>query len=319
MTDYVIRRLLLIIPTILITSGIIFGLLRILPADAAEFIARQEQSQPPTPEQIQDVRRQLGLDKPLPIQYVNFWRDVVTGSFGYSLFNKRSVMSQLGERLPTSLELIFMAIIISAVWGISVGIIAALKQDTWLDYIFRSFAIAGLSVPVFWSGILVIVLPSLWFHWTPLAKFYQFYEDPVANFKLMIFPAVILGINLGAPVMRMTRTMMLEVMRQDYVRTARAKGLAEKIVILRHSLQNALIPVITILGLQVILGIGGTLVLETVFSIPGMGRLLIVTSLSRRDYPMVQGITLFIAMGVVFVNLIIDLAYGVIDPRVRYR
>jgi len=309
----------LVIPTVLVTSGIIFGLMRIVPGDAAEIIARQEGEVNITKEVLDRVRAELGLDKPLPIQYAQFWRDVFNGSFGVSLFTKRTVMSQIGERLPTSIELIFIAILISAVWGISVGVIASLKQDTWIDYIFRSFAIGGLSVPIFWSGILIIVIPSILIGWTPLEKYYPLTENPLANLKLMIFPAVILGVNLGAPVMRMTRTMMLEVLRQDYVRTAKAKGLAERVVILRHSLRNALIPVITILGLQVILGIGGTLVLETVFNIPGMGRLLVVTSLSRRDYPMVQGITLFIAMGVVLVNLIIDLTYGMIDPRVRYK
>ncbi len=320
MTNYIIRRLLLMIPTLFITSGLIFGLMRIVPGDAAESMARQRaEGREVTEALVQEVRAELGLNKPIHVQYADFWKSIFDGSWGRSLFTKRTVWSELGERLPVSIQLMAMAIVISISWGVSVGILSALKQDTPVDYIFRSITIANLSIPSFWIAILIIVMPAVWFRWTPLTKFYSFFDNPLANLQLMIFPALILGSHQGAPLMRMTRTMMLEVLRQDYVRTARAKGLAERLVVMRHAIKNALIPVVTILGLQILTAIGGTIVLETVFGLPGMGRLLVVTSLSRRDYPMVQGITLFIALSIVFVNLVIDLSYGFLDPRVRYR
>ena len=320
MSEYILRRLLLVIPTVFISSGIIFGLMRIVPGDAAQSMARQRaEGREITEALIQEVRAELGLNKPIHIQYIEFWQSVFNGTWGRSLYTKRAVWSELAERLPVSLQLMFMAITFAITWGMGVGILSALKQDTPWDYLFRSMAIGALSVPSFWLATLIIVMPSVWFHWTPLSKFYPFFDDPIANLKLMIFPALILGANQGAPIMRMTRTMMLEVLRQDYVRTARAKGLAERMVIFRHSVRNALIPVVTILGLQILTGIGGALVLETVFGLPGMGRLLVITSLSRRDYPMVQGITLFTGLSIVFVNLLVDLSYGVLDPRVKYR
>ena len=320
MRDYAIRRLILIIPTMLLASTMIFGLMRYLPGDVAQIIIAQIKAGAEySEEELNELRGKLGLNKPIHIQYGEFIGGLFKGDLGTSLWTKQPVVNEMIHRFPVSVQLISMAVVMGWIMGVGVGVISALKQDTRLDYLGRSFAIAGLSVPSFWVGILIIVLPALWFRWTPLQQFVYLTEDPVRNLEIMILPALILAINLGAPVMRLSRTTLLEVLRQDYIRTAYAKGLVERVVIGRHAIRNALIPVVTVMSLQIISGLSGTVILESLFGIPGMGRLLVSEALAKRDYPMIQAINVLVAFIVVIVNLLVDLSYGFLDPRVRYR
>jgi len=320
MRRYIIRRLLLLIPTFWLASTFLFAFMRYLPGDAAIIMASSiSRTGETTPQIVQELREHLGLAKPIHEQYLEFYWNLARGDLGTSIWTRLPVIDEMRPRLPISLQLILMAVVIGWTWGIVVGIIAALKQDRPIDYIFRSVAIGGLSIPVFWTGILIIVIPAILWGVTPYRKFVPLFVDPIANLQLMIFPAVILGIHLGAPVMRLARTTMLEVFRQDYVRTAYAKGLAQKVVVLRHVLRNALIPVVTIMGLQVIGGISGSVILEALFGIPGMGKLLVQEALAKRDYPMIQGLNIMMIFMVVSINLIVDLSYGLIDPRIRYQ
>jgi len=306
----------LVIPTLWLASTIIFVFTRYLPGDAA-ILMLGGTNEPITPELIQQLRERLGLTRPIHVQYLEFYWKLLRGDMGTSIWTRLPVIEEILPRVPVSAQLIAMGVAIGWTWGVLVGIIAALKQDKPVDYIFRSIAIGGLSIPSFWMAILAIVIPAVLWSWTPARRFEYFAVNPSENLKLMLIPAVILGIHLGAPVMRIARTTMLEVFRQDYIRTAYAKGLAQKVVVFRHVLRNSLIPVVTLMGLQVIGGISGAVILETLFGIPGMGKLLLQEALSKRDYPLIQGINLMMIFIVVSVNLLVDLSYGLIDPRIR--
>ena len=266
---------------------------------------------------LDDLRAKLGLDRPIYIQYFEWLGRVVRGQLGESLWTKRPVIEELARRLPVSLELGLMALGFSISLALPIGILAAIRQDSVADYIARSLAILGLSVPGFWIATLVVLLPAIWWGWSPPIQFTEWSVDRWAHVSQFILPAVILGIASAAAVMRLTRAMLLDVLRQDYVRTAWAKGVGERAVVLKHSLKNALIPVVTVLGIQVAQILGGTVIFETIFGLPGMGRFLF-DAINQRDYPVIQGVNLLIVSVVVLMNLTVDAFYAYLDPRIRY-
>lgn len=316
MRDYLFRRLLLLIPNLLLVTILVFGLMRIVPGDV--LLLKVGEGVIAGQADIEALRKQLGLDKPFHLQYLEYVWGVMRLDLGKSLWSERPVLDMILVRAPVTFELAVLAIFLSLLVAIPIGIIAAVRQDTFLDYLLRSFSIAGLSLPSFWIATLVITLPSIWFRWMPTVQYTPFLVSPLENLKQFLIPAMILGLVLSASVMRMTRTMMLEVMRQDYIRTAWAKGLQESTVIYRHALKNALIPVVTIMGLQIAFLIGGSVILESIFGLPGLGALML-SSINNRDYPVVQGINLIVAAAVLVINLLVDLSYGYLDPRIRYR
>ena len=267
----------------------------------------------------QATREEMGLNKPVVVQYGIWLGDILLeGSLGKSLWQNTPVMEEILHRLPITFELGLMALIVALIVGIPIGVYSAVRQDTVGDYVTRSFAILALALPGFWVGTLVMVFPSIWWGWSPEVKYISFTQDPLRNLAQMAIPALILGKAFSAVVMRLTRTMMLEVMRQDYIRTALAKGLATRTTIIRHALRNALIPVVTLVGLQAPVLVGGTVILEQIFVIPGMG-LLLLEAVSQRDYPIITGVFLVVGVAVVLINLLVDLSYGLLDPKVRYR
>jgi len=314
MTKYIIRRVLLAIPTILLVMFLVFMMLRLVPGDLVEIMLAERPYS--TPEDRAALEEQLGLDEPIPIQFVRYVGNVLRGDLGESPWTTTPVTTEIGNRLPVTLEFGLMAILFGLMISLPVGIVSAIRQDSIADYASRSFAILALSVPYFFTSILIIVFGPKW-GWTPPLLYKGWSDGPGAHLYYFVTPALLLGISLAGGVMRLTRTMMLEVLRQDYIRTAWAKGLRERGVIMRHALKNAFIPVITIIGLQVGTAISGTIILETIFNMPGMGRYF-VGAILQRDYPSVQGVVLVLASVVVLVNLLIDLTYGWLDPRIRY-
>jgi peptide/nickel transport system permease protein len=266
----------------------------------------------------QEVRELLGLDLPVHAQYYEYMKGIITeGYLGHSLWSGASISEELVGRIPVSAQLGLMALFFTMLMGIPIGVISALKQDAALDYTLRSYAILGLSVPYFWTAILFLTFGAIWFQWMPPMQFIPFTEAPWESIKQMLTPAILMSLSLAAGIMRMTRTMMLEVMREDYIRTARSKGLGYWTVVFRHALKNALIPIITIIGMQLTLLVAGTMIMESIFSLPGMGRYLF-HAITQRDYPAIQGVTLIICTVIVTMNVIIDLTYGFLDPRIRY-
>jgi len=318
MRAYIIRRLLLIIPTLFLASLIVFFVIRLIPGDIVSLIAGQMSQFGGTVDKAV-IAHTLGLDVPIYVQYGRWIGNIILhGDFGASLWRNIPVTEEILSRWPVTLELGILGLIISQIIALPIGIYSALRQDTWGDYISRSFAIFLMAVPGFWIATMIIVFPSIWWSWSPPLDLIPFTEDPVGNLKMFIIPAVVVGMGIAGVIMRMTRTMMLEVLRQDYIRTAWAKGLRERIVILRHALKNALIPVVTILGLQAPVLVGGVVVIEQIFCLPGIGRLL-VEAVSFRDYPLVTGIMLFFGAGMVLVNLGVDIIYAYLDPRIKYK
>jgi len=311
--SYVLRRLAIAIPSLLIASVIVFVLPRLIPGDVVQLMLEEKAYG----KDLEELRAKLGLDRPIPVQYVAWVGKIARGDFGESLWTRRPVVGELARRLPVTLTLGGMAIAVAIVIGIPIGILSAVRQDGVLDFFARSAAILGLSIPGFVKAIVVILLPAIWWGWTPLQRFVELSKDPAGYVLQFILPAVILGIASAAAIMRLTRGMLLEVLRQDYVRTAWAKGLGERVVVLKHSLKNAIIPVVTVLGLQVAQIAGGAVIIETIFGLPGMGQFL-VDAIVQRDYPVIQGINLLIVMIIVTINLLVDLTYAVMDPRIRY-
>ena len=314
MSRYLIRRLILLVPTLLGVSIVVFALVRLLPGDA---VALQLQDARASAADEAALRAQLGLDRPVYVQYGDWLGTLLHGDLGHSFRSHQPVIQELANRLPVTAELGLLALVIAAAVATSVGVISAVKQDTWADYAARSAAIGLLAVPGFWLGTLVVTLPSVWWHWTPPLRYVRLTEDPIRNASIVVIPAVILGLGLSGGLMRLVRTQMLEVLRQDFIRTAAAKGLAEHSVVMRHALKNAFIPAVTVLGLQVAVLVSGTVVLESIFVLPGMGRYLL-ESVQARDYPAIQGLNLIFATVIVLTNLVVDLLYGWLDPRVRY-
>ena len=319
MRAYIIRRLLLIIPTLFILSILVFLSVRFIPGDVIDVIVgRMGMFNVQWDVDREALERMLGLDVPVYVQYGRWIGDIfLHGSLGESLFTRNSVEEAILERLPVTIELGLMAILIGLVIALPIGIYSAIRQDTAADYVGRSIAIIGLATPNFWLAIMVMIYPAIWWGWSPPLELIPFSEDPLGNLGVFLIPSLILGTASAAATMRMTRTMMLEVLRQDYIRTAWAKGLKERVVIMRHAIKNALIPVVTLIGLQLPILVGGSVIMENIFALPGLGRLLL-TALNDRDYPMVSGVNLFFATMVVGVNLMIDMIYPFLDPRVRY-
>jgi peptide/nickel transport system permease protein len=265
---------------------------------------------------LEDLRARLGLNRPIHVQYLDWLGQVARGDLGESLWTRQTVLSELARRLPVTATLGLMAVAVAVAVGVPVGVIAATRQDGLLDFVARSAAILGLSVPAFVSALLVTLLPAIWWGWTP-PRYVEFTRDPAGHLVQFVLPAVILGVASAAGIMRLTRGMLLEVLRQDYVRTAWAKGLRERAVVLKHALKNAVIPVVTVLGLQVAAIAGGAVIIEWIFGIPGMGQFL-VDAITQRDYPVIQGINLMIVTVIVVTNLAVDVIYALLDPRIRY-
>ena len=318
MKAYIIRRLLLIFPTLFILSILVFLSVRFIPGDVIDVLQGRLQYSESGVLDREALERMLGLDVPVHVQYARWLGEILLhGSLGQSLLTSYTVEEAIFDRLPVTLELGVLAIVIGLVIALPVGIYSAIRQDSAADYLGRSVAIIGLATPNFWLGIMVMIYPAIWWGWAPPLELVSFTEDPLGNLWGFLIPSLILGTASAAATMRMTRTMMLEVLRQDYIRTAWSKGLRERGVVTRHAVKNALIPVVTLIGLQLPILVGGAVIMENIFNLPGLGRLLL-SALNDRDYPMVSGINLFFATGVVGINLLIDLVYAVVDPRVRY-
>jgi peptide/nickel transport system permease protein len=313
MRKYVAGRLLVAIPSLLIASFIVFSLPRLLPGDVVQLMLEERAYG----KDLDDLRAKLGLDRPIYQQYVSWLGQIVQGHLGESLWTKRPVTEELGRRLPVSLKLGALALVFSVSIALPIGILAAVRQDSLSDYLARSLAILGLSIPGFWLATMAVTLPALWWNWSPPIQFTEYSTDPWAHVTQFILPAFILGIASSAALMRLTRATLLEVLRQDYVRTAWAKGARERSVVLKHGLKNALIPVVTVLGNQVAQILGGTVIFEVIFGLPGMSRFLF-EAINQRDYPVIQGINLLIVSLIVLVNLVVDACYAVLDPRIRY-
>jgi peptide/nickel transport system permease protein len=319
MGQYVAKRILLFLPTLLLISLIIFVLLRVIPGDPAIAILMGDQGDAGqfTEEELNEVRRQLGTDRPIMVQYSTWIWDLVRGQFGESMWYGQPVWDELKEKFPTTLELVGLALILSFVVAVPVGIISAVRQDSWPDYAARIFAIAGTALPNWWIGIIAIYVLLRVFGWVPPVVYAKFWEDPLQNLQQLILPAIVLGYYNMALVARVTRSAMLDVLREDYIRTAYSKGLREKSVIIRHALKNAFLPVLTISGWQVGVLLGGTVLVEQVFTVPGVG-LSLWEGFFHRDFTMIQGIVFLVAGGVLVLNLFIDIAYGWLDPRIRF-
>jgi len=312
---YILRRLFLVVPTIVGVTVLVFLMIRLMPGDLVQQISGEGAIL--TEEERHEVREELGLNRPVFQQYFVWMGKVLRGDLGTSFQTKVPVTTELKNRLPVTMELGLLALLISLCVALPIGVVAAIRQDTMLDYVARSGAIAFLSIPSFWMGTLVMVLPSKWWGWAPPLTYKDFWVDPRDNLYMLILPAAIMGMLLSGTVMRMTRAQMLEVLRQDYVRTAWSKGLRERTVVMRHAIKNAFIPVVTIVGLQIPILVGGTVILESIFGIPGIGRYLLF-SIGSLDYPVVQAEILIIALAVVVTNLAVDMTYAYLDPRIRY-
>ncbi|MFN3286108.1 MAG: nickel ABC transporter permease [bacterium] len=305
MWRYVLKRVLLALPVLLGVSVVVFVAIRSIPGDPAQIMAGQAA----TEEVVRQIRQSLGLDQPLPVQYLYFLRNVVRGDLGRSLFNGAPVVEELGQRFPRTVRLALASMAVASLIGVPAGILAATRHLSWVDTLVMLVALVGVSMPVFWLGLNLILVFSVRLQWLPAFG----YE----TWRHLLLPSVTLGAASAAIVARMTRSAMLEVLGQDYIRTARAKGLAERAVVNRHALRNALIPVVTVLGLQLGTLLSGAVLTETVFAWPGIGRLLVDAVLAR-DYPIIQGATLLIAATFVALNLAVDVLYGLLDPRIRY-
>ena len=335
MRAYLIRRLLLIIPTLFLLTIIVFLSVRFIPGDVIDVLMVEMSAWHAVGEDINRERleRMLGLDVPVYVQYGRWigvlptpdwntgeshFKGLLQGTLGKPLIGGFSTIDEMIiGRLPITIELGFLAIVIGFLIALPVGIYSAIRRNTATDYVGRTLAIIGLATPNFWLGVMVMLYPALWWGWSPPMEYILFVEDPLGNLGMLLIPSLILGTAMSAATMRMTRTMMLEVLRQDYIRTAWSKGLKERVVVVRHTIKNALIPVVSLIGLQLPILVGGAVIMETIFNLPGLGRLL-VDALESRDYPVVSAINLIFASAVLGINLIIDLLYAFLDPRVRY-
>ncbi|MBI2534262.1 MAG: ABC transporter permease [Deltaproteobacteria bacterium] len=317
MRQYVLNRLLLMIPTLLGVAVLVFLMLRVAPGDIVELKYAGTGTYAPK-EMLDRERAQLGLDKPLLHQFISWIWGIVRLDFGNSMWTGRPVTHEVAIRLELSLQLALMATIVAIFLSIPLGTLAAVKQDTWIDYFVRVFSIAGLAIPSFWLGIIIILGFLIFFKWLPPLTFTSFMVDPKANLMQLIWPALAVGYRYSAVATRMTRSTVLEVLREDYIRTARAKGLWEQAVLIRHALKNALLPIITVIGLEFAFLVGGLVVTEQVFNLNGIGKLF-VEAISQRDYIMVQTLVLLTSFVFIFVNFITDLVNAWLDPRIRYQ
>jgi len=317
---YVARRLLWIPITVFLISIVVFLLVRFLPGNVIDLLISQLQ---PSAGQMHVTRaaiaHSLGLDVPVYVQYGRWVGNIIAhGSLGNSLMGNQPILPSIEAALPVTAELGILAIIFSIIISIPIGVYSAIRQDTIQDYIWRGISVLFISVPAFWIGTMIMIYPAIWWGWSPPMQLIPFFKDPAGNLGMFILPALVLGVTMTGGTMRMTRTMMLEVLRQDYIRTAWSKGLKERVVVTRHAMRNALIPVITIIGMQIPMIVGGSVIIEQIFSLPGLGRLMLA-AINERDYPTVSGINVFVAVFVIIINILVDIAYGWLDPRIHYQ
>jgi peptide/nickel transport system permease protein len=317
MQKYILRRVVFAVPTFLGAVTLVFLIMRVVPGDVTAAILGAQMDQEGSEEMVQQLREKLGLEDPLHVQYGKWLWGAIRFDFGRSLYTGEVITEEIKRRYPITLNLLVMVIFISTAIAIPSGVLAALKQDSWVDYALRIVSIGALSIPNFFIGILIILALLLLFNWFPPLDYAPFWRDPWLNFQQLAFPALATGFRLSALGTRMTRSSMLEILREDYIRTARAKGLRNSVVMNRHALKNAILPVVTLIGLEIIALFGGIVIIETVFRIPGIGRLL-VESIFNRDYSTVQALVFIFAGVVVVVNIVVDLLYAWIDPRIKY-
>jgi len=320
MRNYVLRRIALMVPTIFVITIVVFLSIRLIPGSAVEMMAIEMGSRESTGGQmnIEAVEKMLGMDVPVHEQYIRWVGGLFRGDFGTSLWLKRPVLPEIAARLPVTFELGLMAFIISQCVALPIGLLSAIRQDSPADFFGRSFAIISLSIPGFWLGTMIMVFPAIWWGWAPPLNLIRFTEDTLGNLGQFIIPATLMGMAMSATTMRMLRTTMLEVLRQDYVRTAWSKGMRERVIVIRHALRNALIPVVTMIAGQIPIMIGGSVIMEQIFALPGMGRLFL-DSINRRDYPFVSSINILLASFGLVLILLVDLSYAYLDPRIRYK
>ena len=314
MRQYVLRRLTLAVPTLFLVSVIVFAMMRLMPGDVATRMV-EGHAYAPT---LDALRKDLGLDRPVVVQYLDWIGGILLrADFGRSYWTRQPIFDEFVRRFPVTLELALLTILVSVIIGVLVGIVSAARQDSFSDYLGRTLAIFALSVPYFGLAVLVVVLPAIYFKWTPVWTYVAFTADPLENLKIMLVPALVFGVTRAGPIMRIMRSALLDVLRQEYIRTAWSKGLNERTIVLRHALKNAMIPVISLVGLQMPLYIGGSVIIEAIFRLPGVG-LFFFEALTRLDYPVVQSVNLIVAAMVVGLNLLVDLSYAFLDPRIRY-
>ena len=316
MRQYAVKRIGLFIPTVLLVTVIVFVVMRLIPGDPALAILSADDAAY-TEEELQLLRAELGTDRPIVVQYVDWVTGLVRGDFGTSFWWGGPVMDRLGERIPVTIELAILGIGLAVVCAVPLGVLSAIKPDSPIDYLSRVFTLVGISIPTFFSGILITLLLIRAFGWLPPLGYADIWEDPWANVKQLMLPALALGFYDMAFIARVTRSSMMEILREDYMRTARAKGLAERLVLSRHGLKNAVLPILTISGWQFGRLFGGTVVIEKIFLIPGVGQLLI-DAVYQRDFPTIQAVIVIVALSIVVINLLVDLLYGWLDPRIRY-
>lgn len=317
MGSYLVRRVLLIIPTLFLVSLLVFFIVRLVPGSIVELMAAEMAEESTGEIDVDIIREMLGLDIPIHIQYVRWMTGIITrGDLGKSLWTERPITEEILNRLPVTFELGAFALLISIIIGLPAGFYSAIRQDSSGDYVGRIFAIGMLAVPNFWIATMIFVFPAIWWNWSPPVQLIIFSEDRTGHFIQFIIPAFLMGTAMSATIMRMTRTMALEVLRQDYIRTAWSKGLKERVIVSRHVMKNAMIPVVTIIGLRVPVLIGGAVIMEQIFVLPGIG-LYIIEAINKRDYTVISGINLFLAVFILMVNLIVDVSYSYLDPRIR--
>ncbi len=316
MRQYAAKRIGLFIPTVLLVTVIVFVVMRLIPGDPALAILSADDAAY-TEQELQELRVQLGTDRPIVVQYLDWMSGLLRGDFGTSFWWNGPVMDRLGERIPVTIELAILGIALAVVCAVPLGVVSAIKPDSPIDYVSRIFTLVGISIPTFFSGILLTLILIRAFGWLPPLGYENIWDDPWANIKQMMLPALALGFYDMAFIARVTRSSMMEILREDYMRTARSKGLRERIVLSRHGLKNAVLPILTISGWQFGRLFGGTVIIERIFLIPGVGQLLI-DAVFQRDFPTIQAIIVIVAVSIVVINLLVDLLYGWLDPRIRY-
>jgi len=314
-SSYVVKRLLLFLPSAMGLLLVVFVLVRLIPGDSADAFSSEGTL---SEADRQKIQRDLGIDRPLHIQFALWFGNVLQGDFGLSAWEKRPVRDMLKERLPRSAELAIFSLVLGVLWGIPLGVISAVKRGTIVDYAVRVLSIVGISLPSFVTGIAMLYILAVYFGWSPPLFYKALWEDPGSNLLHQLLPSLVLGFGAAAPIARLTRSSLVEILGEDYIRTARAKGLSERVIIARHALKNALLPVVTLSGGLVAGLLGGVVIVESIFIIPGMGTGLI-NAVTQRDYPALQAYVIVMSLIFLAVNLLVDLSYGLIDPRIRYR
>ncbi len=316
---YLWRRLMLFIPSLVGMSIIIFVLMRLVPGDIAHILVYESGTEfsEAAEKHVKKIRQELGLARPLVVQYGAWIVGLLSVDFGYSYWERRPVLEIIKERFPRSLELSTLTFVLAMLWAIPLGVYSAVRQNTWADHLVRVFSISGLSLPLFFSGVLILYLLVGVFNWMPPLEFTSFFDNPAENLRQLIWPAIAQAFYFSAPIMRLTRSQMLEVIREDYVRTARSKGLRERVVVYKHALRNALLPVVTFAGILAGRLLGGQIIMENIFAVPGMGTALLA-AVSFRDYPTIQALVFLLGLIFLTLNLIVDMLYGWLDPRIRH-